>query len=70
MFLGTPNFSIISIDFGKAASELEVVNANKIWSFNAPISFQNGTLTIEHTPCKTKPINIASAAYKQKITLP
>jgi len=45
MFLGTPNFSIISIDFGSAASELVVEKASKICSFSAFISFQKGTLT-------------------------
>ena len=67
MFLGTPNFSIISIACGSAASELAVENARSAGSLSALISALKGILIILHTTAKTVKTNNVRDKYTMPI---
>ena len=63
MLFGTPNFSIISIALGKAASDDAVVKANIAGSFIARTIFLNEILIILHTITRTKTTKTSKEKY-------
>ena len=70
MLFGTPNRSMTSIAFGRAASELAVVKAMRNGSRIARAKVRNGTRIRYDTPPTTMTTNRARPKYITAISLP